>query len=147
MSVGYAELALNYGGTFGVTEQFDLAIVVDTRDDPAATSQWVELMLGTNPRQYDTNGNPAQCGDDLCNQSFGGGCRAMVGQLLTNELINERAATILKLCNENPQISATPTPSVSVAEIEPGLAQVLVECYTISGARVSVNKTYSVFGG
>ncbi len=148
LPIGNVELALEYGGDFTLDEQGNLALVIDTYDDPAATRQRITLLVMTNPTLYDNSGTPIARPDDLFNPSWGAGLRLAVGQDITPTLTSAISARIIAALANDPGIATSPAPIVTVVDEGGGLMLVSVACDSIVGQSVTVNNIpLRVFGG
>ena len=146
--LGNVEIALQYGGDFSLDEQGNIALVIDTYDNPAATIQRITLLILTSPTLVDDNGHPIARPDDLFYPNRGGALRLAVGQLSTPQLISDITARITAALANDPGIAATPAPSVVVTDDNNGILLVSVACTSIAGQGITVNNiSLRVSGG
>lgn len=146
--IGNVEIALDYGGDFSLDEQGNIALVIDTYDNPAATQQRVTLMVMTNPTLYDDNGTPIARADDMFNPTYGAGLRLAVGQDITPTLISGIRARIMAALAADPGIASVPAPTVDVTDEDNAILLVSISCDTVTGQSVTVNNLpLQVYGG
>jgi hypothetical protein len=116
IQTGAIEIALEPGGDFQLQPNGDLVLAIDAPGNPIATQQRLYRLLTTNPRAYNSAGQPISAPDDIFNPSYGAGLPALVGQPITTALLAQIEATILNALLNDPSVASNPAPQVTVSQ-------------------------------
>jgi hypothetical protein len=130
-----------WGGDLVLTPTGDLALLQDTAQAAPATAQWVARLILTTPILFDSSGNRISRADDMFNETFGAGVRALIGQPISPSLLNGIKSRILNAMAQNPEIAQNPPPPVNVSDMGNGFVLIQGDssgniCYTVTGQAV-----------
>lgn len=149
-SYGSVEFSISEGGYGGDFEldpvTSDLLLVIDQPGNPAATLQRLTRLLLTNPRPRDVDQNAIGLPDDLFHPDYGAGLGAAVGENFTPQLVNGMKARILAALANDPYISITPKPIVTISQ-SGALLTVSLSCYTVLGDPIVITQLPISGGG
>jgi phage baseplate assembly protein W len=132
------DMLLPYGGPITFAANGDVAMVTDVPGDPAATRQRIVFALLTSPRLLDGQGNPISKADDPFHPDYGAGLPAAIGQNVTPALIAGITARVTQALALDPNVAASPTPTVTVTQPSLGTIVVDVTASAITGETIVV---------
>lgn len=134
MAGGTVEFAFPWGGDLQQLPNGDLAVVQDAYDNPAATIQRLEVLIMTNPTlRNEQTGQPIGRADDIFNDSYGSGARALVGELITDDVIAGIQARVAKAVSGDPGVAKIPAPIIDVQDLGNGKISLTISGQTTSG--------------
>lgn len=143
LPIGDVEALLTYGGDYSLDGSGDLAIVIDTPNNPAATAQRVLLGILTDPAMANVTNTAISEPDDIFYWDYGSGARAYVGRNASTQNLAQLKANVLNFLAADSYIAVTPAATVTFTQGDGTQYSIdtilmVVEFWTVYGQQVTL---------
>lgn len=126
---------LGWGGDLSLDSTGDIVLAQDGPTSSNATQQRITRLILTTPALKDSSGNALGYADDIFHPKWGSGLRAYVDGAFNAQTLQQIAAAVQQQLAQDPAVSNTPTPTVSLSLQGTYTALLLVTFWTTSGQK------------